>query len=149
MKLHFENLYITISDVQTSLSPVSNTPAIRDKWPGLEAVYAGKSLSKEGDRLVHLVLWIDDPQMPMDYEHAVKYAEQVRPDMDSHIPTRHQSITLFKRLRKHFNQDYYHWTLTKTLSGNSAFVQLFGNGSQNFYDLSSKSCVRAVSEIPL
>ena len=162
MKLHIENLNITFSNPQPPAGLIAalaiagaaqpdktNAPAIGEKWPGLEAVYAGVSLSKAGDSLVHLLLWPDYPNNGMSYDKAVQFAEGVNPDMGSHLPTRHQSITLFERLRDHFNKDYYHWTLTKTESGKAAFYQYFYNGNQYGCDLSAEGRVRAVSEIPL
>lgn len=124
-------------------------PAIGEKWPGLEAIYAGKSLSMDGDSIVHLILWLDNPKKGMAYEDAIKYAAAVNPEMESHIPTRHQSIDLFERLQDCFDKDYWHWTLTKTKSGRAAFNQFFNYGLQSNCGLSSEGRVRAVSEIPL
>jgi len=162
MQLHIENVNITLSNPQAPAGLIAalaiasaaksskpDVPAVGEKWPGLEAVYAGVSLSMTGDRLVHLLLWPDDPSNRMDYDQAVKYAEGVNPEMDSHIPTRHQSIDLFERLQDQFNRDYYHWTLTKTSSGKTAFCQNFRDGSQDGNYLSAECRVRAVSEIPL
>jgi hypothetical protein len=164
MKLHIENVNITLAHAQPpagllaalaiasaakASSPSRPVPAIGDKWPGLAATYAGVSLSKTGDRLVHLILWDDDPQMPLNYADAVKHAENVKPDMDSHLPTRHQGLTLFDNLRDRFETSPWYWLLTKTLSGKAAFVQLFDIGDQAISDLSSEVRVRAVSEIPL
>ena len=163
MKLHIENLHITLAHPQPPAGLIASlaiasamqprvkkgVPAIGEKWPGTEAIYAGTSLSITDDSLVHLILWPDDKKEGMPYEKAVKFAESVNPGMNSHIPTRHQSVTLFERLRDQFSDDYYHWTLTKTKSGNTAFIQSFLNGFQDYYDLSSERRVRAVSEIPL
>lgn len=163
MKLHIENLHVTFSNPQPPAGFLATLaiagamqatrkegiPEIGEKWPGTEATYAGLSLSKADDSLVHLILWPDTKNKGMTYDKAVEFAERVNPEMDSHIPTRHQSITLFERLPDQFNQDYYHWTLTKTLSGTSAFCQSFGYGGQGSYGLSAECRVRAVSEIPL
>ncbi|MFT3964100.1 hypothetical protein [Propionivibrio sp.] len=164
MKLHIENVNITLAHAQppvglfaalaiASAAKASSAPravpAVGDKWPGLAATYAGVSLSKTGDRLVHLILWDDDPQVAMNYEDAVKHAENVKPDMDSHLPTRHQGLTLFDNLRDRFETSPWYWLLTKTLSGKAAFVQSFVSGSQDYSHLSSEVRVRAVSEIPL
>jgi hypothetical protein len=161
MKLHIENINITISSqhppagliaaLAIAGEPVvtADVPAIGEKWPGLEAIYAGISLSKTEDRLVHLILWLDDPKKSMRHEKAIEYAEKVKPEMNSHLPTRHQSITLFERLRDQFEIDYWHWTLTKTKDGKAAFDQDFPNGNQDYLNLSSEGRVRAVSEIPL
>ena len=162
MKLHIENLNITFSSQHqpagliaalsiaraAKSSNQADAPAIGEKWPGTEAIYAGVSLSITDDSLVHLILWPDDKNKGMAYDKAVEFAEAINPDMNSHIPTRHQSITLFERLQDKFNNDYYHWTLTKTKSGNAAFGQDFGDGNQGSL-LSAECRVRAVSEIPL
>ena len=76
MKIHIENLNITLSNQQPpagliaelAIARVSNPvqqayiPAIGEKWPGLEAVYAGKALSQNEDRLIHLILWLEDAE---------------------------------------------------------------------------------------
>ena len=98
---------------------------------------------------MHLILWPSYEKEGMDYEKAVKWAESVNPDMNSHIPTRHQSITLFERVRDQIDTDYWHWTLTKTASRNAAFDQNFYSGYQFIIHLSWEGRVRAVSEIPL
>ncbi|MFA5170395.1 MAG: hypothetical protein WC426_02435 [Sulfuriferula sp.] len=161
MKLHIENLHITFSNPQPpagliaafalagateSAAPI---PAVGAKWPGTEAIYAGISLSITDDSLVHLILWPDFPGKGLPYNKAIKFADAVNPDMASHIPTRHQSITLFDRLQDQFDNDYYHWTLTKTKGDNAAFIQLFDGGNQSSRLLSAECRVRAVSEIPL
>ncbi len=134
---------------KTSTPPAENDiPAIGEKWPGTEAIYAGTALSINEDKLVHLILWPNKSDR-MSFDAGVNWAEEVRPDMNSHIPTRHQSITLYERLQGQFNQDYYHWTLAKRKDGNTAFVQNFYYGYQNNYALGSSNLVRAVSEIPL
>ncbi len=127
----------------------TETPEIGEKWPGLDAIYAGTALSSDETTLVHLILWEDDPKRSMEYDDAVKHAESVNPAMQSHLPTRHQSITLFERLQDQFDQERYHWTLTKTKSGKAAFSQNFDDGNQYYDDLSAECRVRAVSEIPL
>ena len=124
-------------------------PAIGEQWPGLDAIYAGVALSQTEDKLVHLVLWNTAPEDGMSHDKAVAWAEGVNPDMSSHLPTRHQSITLFDRVRDRLNIDYWHWTLTKTKDGKAAFRQIFGYGDQHYGDLSWEGRVRAVSEIPL
>lgn len=158
MKLHIENINITLHQqlpagliaalaIAGAAKPASkvNVPSIGEKWPGLDAIYAGVALSKDEDRLVHLILYTDDPRNGMPYEKAVEYAEGVNPEMDSHIPTRHQSIALFERLRDQFDNDCVHWTLTKRKDGNTAFCQHFNYGSQIINNLSSVCRVRAVS----
>lgn len=131
--------------------PVSapDVPNIGEKWPGTEAIYAGISPSISDDGSVHLLLWPDKSGKGLSYDKAVEFAESVNPAMLSHIPTRHQSITLFERLRDQFDQDYWHWTLTKTKSGKAAFYQGFLDGYQSYHYLSAECRVRAVSEIPL
>jgi len=145
MKLHIENLNITVHTAQQQPAGLLATlaianaagvmasqaaPKIGDKWPGTDATYAGVSLSTTGDRLVHLLLWDSDTDQSMEYDDAVKHAEAVNPAMASRLPTRHQAITLFENLQDRFNQDYYHWTITKTKSGKAAFLQYFDSGLQ-------------------
>jgi hypothetical protein len=162
MKLHIENISIHIAAplpiglisgmaLCDTIKPAANDtiPALGEKWPGTEATYAGISLSLAGDSLVHMLLWDADAAISVDYDTAVKHAEQVNPSMGSHLPTRHQSIDLYERLADRFNKDRWHWTLTKTPNGKSAFLQDFGDGTQGSGYLSAECRVRAVSEIPL
>lgn len=164
MKIEIKQLNVTLQNQQPSgllaaltiagaatgnISTQSNAPAIGEKWPGTEATYGGVSVSLDGDRLVHLLLWNSDTDKDMEYDAAVKHAEAVNPEMASHLPTRHQSITLFENLQDQFNQDCYYWTLTKTKSGKAAFGQHFYYGSQSYSYLSAELRARAVSEIPL
>jgi len=161
MKLHIENIHITLSQPPVGLlatmatartaQPIANCsiPNIGEKWPGTEATYAGVSLSLAGDSLVHLLLWDEDDSTAMDYDDAVKHAESVNPAMNSHLPTRHQGITLFDRLADRFEKSPWYWLLTKTPSDKAAFFQGFHGGDQLINDLSAECRVRAVSEIPL
>ena len=130
-------------------APSTDIPAIGDKWPGLDAKYGGISLSKNGDKLIHLILWPHTPEKSMDHPDSVKWAEGVRPDMESHVPTRHQNIDLFDRLQGEFRTDDWYWCLEKLKSGLSAFIQHFDYGSQVTSSLTAKGLVRAVSEIQL
>ena len=162
MKLHIENISIHIAAplpiglisgmaLCDTIKPAANdtVPALGEKWPGTEATYAGISLSLTGDSLVHMLLWDADAAISVDYDTAVKHAEEVNPSMSSHLPTRHQSIDLYERLADRFDKDRWHWTLTKKPNGKSAFIQDFGNGGQHYNHLSAECRVRAVSEIPL
>lgn len=124
-------------------------PAIGAKWPGTEAKYGGISLSKCGTKLVHLIVWPDTFKERVSHEQAIKKAEEIAPNWNSHLPTRYQGITLFTNLQDEFDKDYYHWTLDKTKDGKAAFVQYFADGYQSWIDLVTSNRVRAVSEIPL
>ncbi len=168
-KLHIENVHIHLGHQQPpagliaalaiagaanaaqqpSQATNSAVPEIGDKWADLPATYGGISLSRDGTRLVHLIVWDEAPSKCMIYEDAVAAAEKINPAMESHLPTRHQGIDLFDRLQHLFNQDYWHWLLEKTKSGKSAFIQGFDNGYQYTHYLSFEGRVRAVSEIPL
>lgn len=134
---------------QPSQATNSAVPEIGDKWADLPAIYGGISLSRDGTRLVHLIVWDEAPSKCMIYEDAVAAAEKINPAMGSHLPTRHQGIDLFDRLQHLFNQEYLHWLLDKTKSGKSAFFQYFSYGGQGSSNLSIQGGVRAVSEIPL
>lgn len=166
MNLHIENAHIYLGSQQpdgllTSLriggaantakppSQTTNIPEIGGKWPDLPATYAGISLSRDGTRLVHLIVWDEAPNDRLNYEDAVAAAEKINPAMGSHLPTRHQGIDLFDRLQRLFNQDSQYWLLKKTKSGKSAFVQDLAYGSQHLSFFSGLGRVSAVSEIPL
>ena len=102
----------------------TDIPAVGEKWPGTEAVYAGVSLSMNGDKLVHLLLWPNEMR-DVTFEKAMEFAVKVNPKMmTSHAPTRHQSITLFNNLRDQFDINQGYWTMEKTESGEAAFPGL-------------------------
>ena len=167
MKVHIENLNIhlgspskfppgliaTLALAGAAAMPEKaepkNVPQVGEKWPGLDATYAGKAMSKDGDKLVHLIAWNAKPDKKLDYKDANEWANKVNPEMDSHAPTRMQSITLFNNLQDEFNKDDWYWTMEKTKSGECAFVQIFGNGYQFTSYLYGTCRVRAVSEIQL
>lgn len=128
--------------------PRTDIPAIGEKWPGTEALYAGVSLSMTGDRMVHLLLWPGGLKEAT-FEAAMEWAVKVNPDMDSHAPTRHQALTLFNNLRDQFNPNPWYWTMEKTKSGDAACVQTFLYGDQHYHNIDTGWPVRAVSEIPL
>ena len=129
--------------------PNTIIPARGAKWPGTEAKYAGISLSKCGTKLVHLIVWPDTFKERVSHEQAIKKAEEIAPDWNSHLPTRYQGIALFTNLRDEFDKDCYHWLLEKTKDGKGAFIQLFASGDQTWSSLVNNFRVRAVSEIPL
>ncbi|MGL6245677.1 hypothetical protein [Pseudomonas sp.] len=122
--------------------------AIGEKWPGTDALYAGLSLSSDNTRPVHLIVWPEADTTARDHAAATAAAKAVNPEHNSHLPTRTQAIALYENLKAHFDETWY-WTATKTASGKAAFVQLFDDGHQDYYDLSAECRVRAVSEIPL
>jgi hypothetical protein len=132
-----------------TMKPNTIIPAIGAKWPGTEAKYSGISLSKCGTKLVHLIVWPDTFKERVNHEQAIKKAEEIAPDWNSHLPTRYQGITLFTNLRDEFDKDCYHWLLEKTKDGKGAFVQNFAYGYQYWDYLDGDDRVRAVSEIPL
>lgn len=121
-------------------------PAIGEKWPGTDAIYAGMSLSMTGDSLVHLILW---PKIfeKNSYRNAVVIAEAENPEMKSHLPTRHQSITLFEQPWGQINDDYFCWILSNI--GSMAVAQNFNNGAQYLSEPQNELRFRAVSEIPV
>ena len=126
----------------------SEPPSIGEKWPGTEAIYAGFSMSKDHDKVVHLLLWPDELK-DANFEEAMEFASQVNPDMDSHAPTRHQAQTLFNNLSAQFDINQGYWTMEKTKSGDAAFVQFLDDGIQINYQLDVEWSVRGVSEIPI
>lgn len=166
-KLHIENLTINVGG-KPSMPPVgllealasigetkpeaTNPPAfllpkIGDKWPGTEAIYAGKSLSRDGSKIVDLIFWPDESDKERSYEDNIKYCESVSPETNSHAATRQQAIVINDNLRHLLSKDHWYWTETKTNSGEYAFVQNFGNGLQHGYSLGYEYRALAVSEI--
>lgn len=122
-------------------------PAIGDKWPGTEAIYAGKSLSRDGSKIVDLILWPQEEQKERGYEDNLKYCESLSPETNSHAATRQQAIVINDNLRHLLSKDHWYWTETKTNSGEYAFIQSFSNGYQDSDYLYNFYRALAVSEI--
>ena len=165
-KLHIENLTVnvggkpsmppigllaalaSIGDEKPSKRP-AGLPAIGDKWPGTEAVYAGKSLSRDGSKIVDLIFWPDDSNKERSYEDNLKYCESVSPETKSHAATRQQAIVINDNLRHLLSTDHAYWTETKDNTGKHAFVQTFGDGNQYYTSLTNEYRALAVSGFAL
>lgn len=163
-KLHIENLTINVGG-KPSMPPIgllaalasigedkpskrhADLPAIGDKWPGTEAIYAGKSLSRDGSKIVDLIFWPDESQKERNFDDNKAWCESVSTDTGSHAATRQQAIVINDNLRHLLSKDHWYWTETKTNSGEYAFVQDFGSGGQSYGDLSNEYRALAVSEI--
>ena len=115
-KLHIENLTINVGG-KPSMPPVgllaalasigegkpcnrnTDLPAIGDKWPGTEAIYAGKSLSRDGSKIVDLIFWRDESQKERNFEDNKAWCESVSTETGSHAATRQQAIVINDNLR--------------------------------------------------
>ncbi len=164
-KLHIENINIHIGGSKPSMPPFdllaalaglgeskpckrpADLPAIGDKWPGTEAIYAGKSLSRDGSKIVDLIYWPDESNTERNYADNISYCESVDANTESHAATRQQAIVLNDNLRHLMSTDCYYWTETKDNAGKYAFVQGFYYGYQYYANLNYKYRALAVSEI--
>lgn len=166
-KLHIENLTINVGGkpslpsigLLAALAGIGETkpeatnppafllPKIGDKWPGTEAIYAGKALSRDGSKIVDLIVWPDASDKKRSYADNVAYCESVSPETGSHAATRQQAIVINDNLRHLFKKDCYYWTETKDNDGDAAFVQDFGYGYQSCTTLDLEYRALAVSEI--
>ncbi len=122
-------------------------PTIGDKWPGTEAIYAGKALSRDGSKIIDLIVWLDSSDKKRPYADNVAYCESVSPETGSHSATRQQAIVINDNLRHLFKEHCYYWTETKDNAGDAAFVQYFDDGSQVYTNLRNAYRALAVSEI--
>ena len=172
-KLHIENVHVHIDGSKPSISPIllaalagvgskrtgssfrfwpedfktkTNRPAIGDKWPGTEAVYAGKSISRDGSRIIDLIFWPDSSEKKRTYADNIKYCESVSPETGSHAATRLQAIVINDNLRHLVSKDHWHWTETKDNDGDADFVQSFDSGGQFNNNLNGEYRALAVSE---
>lgn len=163
-KLHIENVHIHIG-AKPSMPPIgllaalasigdnkpikrpTELPAIGDKWPGTEAIYAGKSLSRDGTKIVDLIFWLDESKEGRSYEDNIKYCESVSRETSSHAATRQQAIVINDNLRHLLSKDHAYWTEIKDNTGKYAFVQYFYNGGQGNGTLYYVYRALAVSEI--
>jgi len=164
-KLHIENINITIGGSKPSMPPFgllaalasigddkrckrpADLPAIGEKWPGTEAIYAGKALSRDGSKIIDLIYWPDASNTERNYADNISYCESVDAKTGSHAATRQQAIVLNDNLRHLMSTDCHYWTETKDNTGKYAFVQLFYYGYQYYSSLSFKLRALAVSEI--
>ena len=164
IKLHIDNVHIHAGGAKQSVSPIilaalagvgkktprqqpPALPAIGDKWPGTEAIYAGKALSRDGSKIVDLIVWLDSSDKNRSYADNVAYCESVSPETNSHAATRQQAIVINDNLRHLFKKDCYYWTETKDNDGDAAFVQYFDHGVQDGDYLLNDYRALAVSEI--
>ena len=163
-KLHIENVHIHIGS-KPSMPPIgllaalasigeekpsklpASLPAIGDKWPGTEAIYAGKSLSHDGSKIVDLIFWPDDSNKERNFEDNKAWCESVSTDTGSHAATRQQAMVINDNLRHLLSKDHWYWTETKTNSGKYTFVQNFNHGGQDCNGLYLLYRALAVSEI--
>lgn len=164
-KLHIENINITFSGSKPSMPPLgllaalasigddkpckrpADLPAIGEKWPGTEAIYAGKSLSRDGSKIIDLIYWPYESQAERNFEDNKAWCESVDAKTGSHAATRQQAIVLNDNLRQLMSTDYAYWTETKDNTSKYAFVQYFYGGGQTTGSLSGKFRALAVSEI--
>lgn len=165
-KLHIENVHITLGassggnqllaalamtaiekDLAKAKSPAFLLPKVGDKWPGTEAIYAGKALSRDGSKIVDLIYWPDASNTERNYADNISYCESVDAKTGSHAATRQQAIVLNDNLRHLMKKSCYYWTETKENDGDAAFVQSFTFGFQCSLYLFSKFRALAVSEI--
>lgn len=141
------NTRINKAKAEYTNTPSSLLPKVGDKWPGTEAIYAGKSLSRDGTKIVDLIFWLDESKEVRSYEDNIKYCESVSKETNSHAATRQQAIVINDNLRHLLSKDHWYWTETKSNSGEYAFVQYFRYGNQNFISLDFDYRALAVSEI--
>ena len=120
---------------------------IGGKWPGTEAIYAGRSLSRDGSRLVDLIFWPDESKKERSYTENIEYCASVSPQTNSHAATRQQAIVINDNLRHLLSTSHGYWTETKDNTGKYAFVQFFDCGVQDNNNLISNCRALAVSEI--
>lgn len=166
-KLHIENINIHIGGAKPSAmphvaliaaleglaernkrkAPAFLSPKVGDKWPGTEAIYAGKSLSRDGSKIVDLIFWPDESNKERNFDDNKAWCESVSADTGSHAATRQQAIVINDNLRHLLSKDHWYWTETKTNSGEYAFVQSFNNGFQPSFSLGTGYRALAVSEI--
>ncbi len=165
-KLHIENINITIggsagsnpllaaiasiaaeSNLKKRPAPAFLIPKIGEKFPGTEAIYAGKGPSRDGSKIVDLVYWPDGSNTERNYADNIAWCESVVRKANTHAATRQQAIVINDNLRHLMQKDCYYWTESKDNDGDAAFVQHFGYGTQNSSHLTGKFRALAVSEI--
>lgn len=161
MKLTIENLTININACRPELPPIrihgslysggatrpNKLPSIGDKWPGTEAIYAGKALSRDGSKIIDLIYWPDASHAKRNYADNISYCESVDANTGSHAATRQQAIVINDNLRQLMSTDHAYWTETRDNTSKYAFVQGFTSGYQYYDTLSHKLRALAVSEI--
>ena len=102
-------------------------PAIGERWPGIDGVYAGLSRGQDGQPDGHLILLDARPSDTMDHADATAWAAGLGDG--ARLPTRFESALLYANLRDHIDTAGWYWTSTLTSDGD-AWFQYFYNGLQ-------------------
>jgi hypothetical protein len=103
-------------------------PAIGERWPGIDGVYAGVARGLDGEPDGHLVLLDARPDGSLDHADATAWAEGLGDG--ARLPTRFESALLYAQLRDRIDTAGWYWTSTLDSDG-GAWCQNFGNGNQD------------------
>lgn len=122
-------------------APAFALPNVPAAQPGER--YAGIAFV-DGAPSHHLFLLDAKSDKKMNWDAADAWAKGV----GGELPTRFESALLYANLRDQFDTNNWHWTATQFSAG-SAWVQGFGNGSQDTSDKSLEFLARAVRRLPL
>ncbi len=123
-------------------------PAIGQPWPGQGGTYAGIARGRDGQPDHHLI--VASAKSPeLTWKQATAWAAKV--DADGHadftLPDRHEAALLFGNVDESFEKRW-HWTATQ-YSDASAWVQHFGNGTQDYDGEGGEFLARAVRRLPV
>ncbi|GAC1664625.1 MAG: hypothetical protein PVS3B2_00560 [Candidatus Dormibacteraceae bacterium] len=103
-------------------------------------VYAGLLLKDDGTPSHHLVLLAGEHEG--DWASAKVWAKKA----GGELPTRREQSLLFANARTAFQERYY-WSSEAHTNGSYAWMQGFNGGSQDWYDVDSEYCARAVRRV--
>lgn len=134
--------------VQTNLV----TQQIGAPVPGLEgAIYAGVAPAEGDMPQAHLVLELNMPKTRQDVAASMALAKNVRPGMDSHLPSLTESSLLYATLRDRMDQNSLYWTSSHhgTDDSKSFFAQRFDDGYQFKQAPAAHYLALAVTRLPI
>jgi hypothetical protein len=106
-------------------------PAIGERWPGIQGIYAGLARGMDGEPDGHLVLLDARPDDKLDHADATAWADDLGDG--ARLPTRFESALLYANLRDRIDTAGWYWTST-LFSVGTAWYQYFNFGYQNVYD---------------
>ena len=123
-------------------------PRIGQVWPGQGGVYMGIMRGEDGGPDYHLVVEKEFDEY-LDWKDAMAQAAKVEADghKDFVLPTRYELALCFANRCELFEKDWYWSSSQHAGDGSYAWMQVFGNGLQDWLLKSGRSRARVVRRI--
>lgn len=121
-------------------------PAIGERWPGIDGVYAGVSRGEDGQPDGYIILLNARPNNKLNHADATAWAEGLGDG--ARLPTRSEAALLYANLQDRIDSDDSYWTSTLGSYG-YAWFQDFYDGDQDPYYTDYEGRAVAVRRIPV